>query len=175
MGKMPMVLNTIHGRIEMKKGMIVVLCVVVLLAGMGLSLSPESAEKGRIKKVLSDYVDYVNKGGPVLQDTTIFAEDIVAFWSNGNVYEGRDAVVAAHKEGREEVVQIMTSFTMTPEDIKIHLKGDIAWLTCNLHAKGVVKETKGKFERWVRSTFVFEKRDAKWQMVHEHSTRIPKQ
>jgi len=102
----------------------------------------------------------------------LFAEDIVAFWSSGSVYRGRAAMLAACEQATAELERDFEEFRATAKEVEVHRKGDLAWLTCRLVLAGTLTKERGDFERQVRSTFVFEKRDGKWRMVHEHSTRI---
>lgn len=125
-----------------------------------------------LRRILDEHIATVAWPNPRPIDPLMYAEDIEGFWSNGQTYNGRDAFVEAMKVGVQEAAENFANFAITAEDVKTHVAGESAWLTCVLVSKGALAKDQGEFNRKTRSTFVFEKRGDRWQMVHEHSSRI---
>ena len=122
---------------------------------------------------LDEYLSFAQYPDSRPVDPGLFASDIEAFWSNNTEHRGRDAVAKAIEVSMREVADNMTSFTPSATDVTVHRKGDLAWLTCRIQSKGVLRDGDAPFHRTVRSTFIFEKRAGRWQMVHEHSSHLP--
>jgi ketosteroid isomerase-like protein len=53
------------------------------------------------------------------------------------------------------------------DDLQVTRKGDIAWTTLTFHLSAVLKDG-NKLEVDARQTSIWEKRDGKWLIVHEH-------
>lgn len=53
------------------------------------------------------------------------------------------------------------------DDLRVMRRGDIAWTTVTFHASGKLKEGK-TFEVDARQTFIWERRNGQWLIVHEH-------
>ena len=51
--------------------------------------------------------------------------------------------------------------------IEINHSGDVSWLTCYLDLKSVVQGEE-RNEKGTSATYVFEKRNGKWLIVHAH-------
>ena len=144
------------------------------VACLGLMGPPENDEQA-VREVLSKYLAAVAWPSPQPIDSEIFAEDILAFWSGGQTYNGRAEVVKAMENGIAELKADFTAFGVRAENIQVRGSKDMIWMTCQLEARGTLTEERGEFQRTVRSSFVFEMRGDKWQMTHEHSSRPPKQ
>ena len=147
---------------------------LALIFLMGGTVNPTVNDGTAIKQLIDHYVGFVTDQKQSVLDENIFAADIVAFWSNGETYKGRAAVVKAHRDGRTEVLQVMKTLTIEPRNVTVRIKGNLAWMTCELHFNGIVKQGNQPLQRIVRSTFVFEKQGGRWQIVHEHSSRLTK-
>lgn len=60
------------------------------------------------------------------------------------------------------------------EDLRVSIRGDIAWTTVSLQGFGVTKDGNKIDMPEARVTLIFEKRDGQWLIVHEHgSTALP--
>jgi ketosteroid isomerase-like protein len=129
------------------------------------------AEVAKVRAVLDAYLATAKHpdGKPLAKDAV--GKDVLAFWSSGKTLTGRPALRAACDAAQAELRRDFEEFAATARDVKIRRKGDVAWLTCRLVLAGTLTEERGPFERRTRSTFVFEKRDGKWVLVHEHSSR----
>ena len=156
---------------------------VLVVSGVGAALivlvsgaqTPPTEDKAVVQAALTEYLETVAYPAPKPIDPMLFADDIEAFWSNGKTHRGRDAMVKAMEEGVRELEADFESFAAKADDVHIHRRGDFAWVTCHIKLNGTLTEDRGSFSRTIRSSFVFEKRDDRWQMVHEHSGRLPKQ
>ena len=63
---------------------------------------------------------------------------------------------------------IATSCKLTPNnDLKVTRRGDVAWTTLTFHLSAVLKQG-GTMELDGRQTSIWEKRNGKWLIVHEH-------
>jgi ketosteroid isomerase-like protein len=150
------------------------IAVVLVILTFGAQI-PSVNDDAAVRAALKEYLATVTWPDPEPIDPRLFAADIEAFWSNGKTYHGREAVAKAMREGVDELKADFESFGAKAEDVKVHCKGDFAWVACRIEMKGTLTEDRGTFHRTIRSTFVFEKRSDRWQMVHEHSSRLPAQ
>jgi len=146
------------------------LAAVVLIGG---AQPPADGEARAVRGVLDAYLDSAMFPNHTPIEPAWFAGDIEAFWSGGQHLRGREAVVAALTEGVRELAAEFATFKITPADVHLHRAGDLAWIACRLDFAGQLAGDGGPFSRTVGSTFVFEKRAGRWQMVHEHSSRLP--
>jgi len=145
----------------------------VLLAGLAAAGEPgrPDPEPARIRAVFDAYLATAAHPGGKALGMEVVGKDVVAFWSNGKTIEGRPDLRAACDAARAELRRDFVEFSATAKDVKIHRKGDVAWLTCRVTLAGTLTEDRGRFTRRTRSTYVFEKRDGRWRIVHEHSSR----
>ncbi len=146
---------------------------IVVTALASTAAAPSTDEDALLHAAVDRYLSFVAVPDPHPIDPLLFASDIEAFWSNGLTYRGRDAVVQAIESGVREVATDFQSMQAKVEGVTLHRKGHLAWLACRIHFDGTLKEDNSPFSRTIRSTFVFEKRGGRWQMVHEHSSRLP--
>lgn len=145
-----------------------VLTVLTSLATTG----PEDDGAGP-RAALDEYLSFARHPDPQTIDPELFAPEIEAFWSDNSEHHGREAVVKATEASMREVADHLKSFTFSATDVTVRRKGDLAWLTCRIHSKGILKDGDTPYQRTIRSTFIFEKRAGRWQMVHEHSSHLP--
>ncbi len=65
-------------------------------------------------------------------------------------------------------IEAMKNVKFPIEDIKVHVKGSLAWVTYSYRMSG---EYKGRqFDNAGAATMVLEKRDGAWLIVHEHTS-----
>ena len=89
--------------------------------------------------------------------------------------------VAVQAKGYEELKQKQFTrvwpnvgeFSITRDSIDIHLAGDTAWATCLFEstAKNATNDKSGA--RKGRMTFIFERRDVGWVIIHSHDSLYP--
>ncbi len=142
---------------------------VILVSGASPLVGDDDAA---LRAALNEYLATVAYPDPKPIDPQLFAIDILAFWSNGETYRGREAVVQAMKVGVREIEADFESFAAKATKVHVRCEGDAAWVTCRISLGGTLTEERGKFRRTIRSTFVFEKVADRWQMIHEHSSRL---
>ena len=125
------------------------------------------AEKAQVKGVLDDYVRaietedmdlYANK---IAHDATMmnfggFGVPIVGWEALKKVMDGQNAALSETK--------------ITVSDLAIHVSDDgkLAWATCLWNLKAKMGEN--PVELPIRCSWVFEKRDNKWTIVHFHKS-----
>ncbi|MCP3918380.1 MAG: nuclear transport factor 2 family protein [bacterium] len=157
----------------MFRALIAVLLAAPLIGAIGGASATHRDEDAAVRAVLDSYLAAVTCPDPKPLDVEILAADIEAFWSTGDRYLGRDAFAEAVAEGVADIVANFESFSAVAKDVTIRRKGDLAWLTCRVDVGGKLTRDRGATSHSVRSTFVFERRNDRWVMVHEHSSRPP--
>ena len=145
---------------------------ITLVAFVSGASTPPVDDDAAVRAALNSYLATVAYPDPKPIDPTLFATEIDAFWSNGETYRGRSAVVKALNIGVREVAAEFGTFAVKAEDVNVHRQGNLAWVVCRIDLAGTLTEQRGTFHRTIRSTFVFEKGEERWQMVHEHSSRL---
>jgi len=123
-----------------------------------------------VRAALDAYVAAVKFPRPGPVDGGLFAGDIDAIWSDGEVLRGREAVVSALRLAQREIAAEFTTCAAHIEDATIRHLDHVAWVTCHIVTNGELKDDRGTVERVVRSTFVFEFDGTRWRMVQEHSS-----
>jgi len=129
-------------------------------------------EGAAIKAVLDAYFAVVRFPEPADIDPELFAPDVYVLWSKGESHVGRDAVVAQLEKGKGTFEATFESLTTTLRDVEVHVHGDFAWVTALVHLDGTGKGNKAPLDRDVRATFVLEKSDGRWRIVHEHDSQV---
>ncbi len=71
-----------------------------------------------------------------------------------------------------EIESEFDRFAIKADDVNGHCKGNLAWVACRIDLTGTLTDNRGIFHRTIRSTFVFQKRKERWQIVHEPSSRV---
>jgi ketosteroid isomerase-like protein len=125
-----------------------------------------------IRESLATYLAAASLPEPKPIDPELFAADIEALWSNGETYRGRESVVKALEESQRELEATFDSFGAKAERVRVHSRGDVAWVMCRIKMNGTRTEGGAPFARTVRSTFVFQRKGDHWQMTHEHSSPV---
>ncbi len=149
------------------------LLAVPFISSAGGARASRMEEDAAVRAVLDSYLSTLTFPNPKTLDPAVFAEDIEAFWSTGDVYHGRIALAEAMATGIAQIGSDFESFKATPENVKIRRHGDLAWLTCGIDFDGVLKKDHLVVEYSVRSTFVLKQHEERWAIVHEHSSRPP--
>ena len=157
----------------MLRPLIATLFAAALIGVTGGASATRRDEDAAVRAVLDSYLAMVTCPDPKPVDVEILAADIEAFWSTGETCLGRDAFADALTSGVAKIVADFESFKAAAKDVKIRRQGDLAWLTCGIDFRGQLKGDRGAVGHSVRSTFVFERHDDRWLMVHEHSSRPP--
>ena len=81
-----------------------------------------------------------------------------------------------YEKGTREMFAGFESLKLTPnDDLRVNRQGKFAWTTVTMHAAVKMKDG-GPMEMDARQTLIWEKRDGKWVVVHEHfSAPLPKE
>ena len=152
----------------MRKVCIAFTLVAIILA---VSCCPQKAdieaEKAAVKTVLEQYVTSVET-----EDMELYAENVahdtemVNFGGFGDPIVGWDALKKV-MEGQNEA---LSETKITVSDLVIHVSetGTLAWATCLWNLKAIMGES--PMELPIRCTWVLEKRDTKWLIVHFHKS-----
>lgn len=99
----------------------------------------------------------------------IIPDDALSFGSFDDAMVGYQQ----HRERQFEHVWPNTEdFTIHPESIRVHARGDLGWAACNFesYARGADGE---RVKRVGRMTLVLERRDGRWVQVHSHTSLLP--
>ena len=148
----------------------------VSIAAIGLTVCAKGAaadnEDSAVRDVLKAYMSSMSYPDAAPVDSQIFAEDVEGFASDGKTYRGRDVFVSAFKSGIAELEHRFVKFAAEPKDIMLRRSGDMAWIACRIELSGTLTQERGEFHRTIRSTFVLRKQNNRWQIVHEHSSRL---
>ncbi|MBN2447130.1 MAG: nuclear transport factor 2 family protein [Phycisphaerae bacterium] len=142
---------------------------IVITLGAG---KPTDNSEQEIRGIIDAYMASVAYPTAKPLDVKLLAEDIEALWSNGQVLHGREEVAKAMAEAVEATQASFERLGAKAVNVKMRIRGDMAWATCQLSVHGTLNRDGGEFESVVRTTFVFERRDGHWLMVHEHSSRV---
>lgn len=93
------------------------------------------------------------------------ADDVVSYEHDAPLeYRGADGVREVCLRGFEAA---QGEFTWSIPDLTVVVRGDIAvtWGLNHMHAEG---GPDGTYDSWSRGTRVFQRRDGRWTMVHQH-------
>jgi ketosteroid isomerase-like protein len=151
---------------------------IVAIVAVGLNACATAGaravdEPDAVRDTLRTLLSSASLPDPAPVDPELLAENVEGFWSDGRTHRGRDAFVAAYETAVAELEAEFETFSIEPTDVTLALSGDMACLSCRLELGGVLTGERGEYHRTVRSTFVFHKQDGRWQLVHEHSSRLP--
>ena len=101
---------------------------------------------------------------------TMFADDAVAFGTWARAVAGLDNI---EREQWQNVWPRIRGFHFEP-DTHMHAAGDSAWIAGSWSTE-VTGPDGRPFERPGRGTFVLERRDGRWVVVHSHFSLLPSQ
>jgi ketosteroid isomerase-like protein len=130
------------------------------------------ADDAAIRAVVAAYLGSVIVPDPPALDPESVARDVYAVWSRGKVYEGRKAFLDALQEGVDEVERLFVKLELGIENQVVRRRETTAWVYTQYKLGGELKESRGPFQRTNHTTLVLEKRDGRWQIVHELSARL---
>ena len=85
--------------------------------------------------------------------------------------QGRDQIAAYHGRARADVAGAFAQFQATLTNASVQVRGDIAWGVCEFQLTGTLNSGQ-PISRLHRCSFVFERRQGRWQIIHEHSAAI---
>jgi len=148
---------------------VILLAALVILA-MSACQPPAidvKAETAAVKTVLEEYVKSIETEDMeayaklVVHDTTM-----VNFGGFGRPIIGWDALSKV-MEGQNEMLAD-TKIEVSNMQIHISADGKLAWATCLWNLKAMMAEN--KVELPIRCTWVLEKKDAGWVIVHFHKS-----
>ena len=76
---------------------------------------------------------------------------------------------AEYDKGVRQVFASFETLALTPgTDLKVSKSGKVAWTTGTMHATAKMKGTTAPMELDARQTLIWEKREGKWVIIHEH-------
>lgn len=139
---------------------------LLLVAGCQPQVNIE-AEKAHVKAVLDAYVTSVEA-----EDMELYAKNVahdpemVNFGGFGDPIIGWDALKKV-MEGQNEA---LSQTKITVSDLAIHVAGDgnLAWATCLWDLRAMMGEN--PIQLPIRCTWVLEKREDQWTIVHFHKS-----
>ena len=139
----------------------------VLIASCGPQKVDVEAERAQVKAVLDHYVTAVETEDMELYASHMTHEPMMMnFGGFGGPIVGWDAL----KETMEGQNAALSETKIKVSDLAIHVseEGKLAWATCLWNLKAMMGEN--PIELPIRCTWVLEKRDNKWQIVHFHKS-----
>lgn len=86
---------------------------------------------------------------------------------SGGQNVGLDDLVLNHVEPEKDA---LTFLTLDFSEVEIHRKGDFAWALANTHVQGEVRKSGRKFNKKGFQTFIFQKINDHWKVLHTHSS-----
>ena len=143
------------------------LLAIILSVSCGPQKADIEAEKAAVKTVLDQYVTSVER-----EDMDLYAKNVahdpkmVNFGGFGDPIVGWDALKKV-MEGQNEALS-ETKITVTDLVIYVSETGTLAWATCLWNLKAIMGES--PMELPIRCTWVLEKRDNRWVIVHFHKS-----
>jgi len=151
----------------MKYAALLIACVVLAISACQPRAVDIEAETAAVKKVLEEYVKSVETedieayAKLVAHDTTM-----VNFGGFGKPIIGWDALKKV-MEGQNEM---LSDTKIEVSGMLIHLSADgkLAWATCLWNLKAMMAENEVALP--IRCTWVLEKHDADWMIVHFHKS-----
>ena len=151
----------------MKKTSIFILILALLLTVSCEQKADIEAERAAVKTVLDDYVACVEN-----EDMELYAKnvahdpDMVNYGGFGDPIIGWDAL----KEVMDNQNAQLSETEIEVSDMAIHVSetGKLAWATCLWKLKATMGES--PVELPIRCTWILEKRDAGWVIVHFHKS-----
>jgi len=144
------------------------LCAAVYAIGSHHGTAAVTYQRREVEQTFDRYVQGWNQGSvEILAD--IYAHDakIIAYWpdpSNPSV-QGWDAI----KKSLEDVFTRIHGMALDFKERQVEVYGDVALLT----STWTWKEAEAPMFEHGRASFMFQRRNHKWVVVHEHSSIQP--
>lgn len=130
------------------------------------------------QEIMRLHREFVDANGPLdssylREHVTPVPEELVWYNLNGSVYVGQDHIAQLW----DMLSSVMGGQAMNAElrDERVEVDGDVAWVTYLNHYKADFGNL-GSYNAGMRSTEIWRRRDARWELVHTHfSTHVPNQ
>ena len=138
-----------------------------LLASCGPQKADIEAEKAAVKAVLDQYVTSVeNEDMDAYAQLVAHDSEMMNFGGFGDPIVGWDAL----KQVMDGQNTALSETEISVSNLAIHVSemGALAWATCLWNLKAIMGEN--PIELPIRCTWVLEKRDTKWLIVHFHKS-----
>jgi len=147
--------------------------IVIALLTIGSSYAFAADDESEFKDLITKYytawntMNSANAAQFYAQDPDLVYYDIAPLQYHG---------FKEYQDGAQKnFFDTATTCKLTPNnDLKVTRHGDIAWTTLTFHLSAVFKQG-GALELDARQTSIWEKRDGKWLIVHEHISTPLKQ
>jgi uncharacterized protein (TIGR02246 family) len=150
-----------------RKVYVFIMVLALMLASCCEQKADIEAEKTQVKAVLDSYVASVEA-----EDMNLYAQNVahdpamVNFGGFGDPIVGWDAL----KKVMEDQNASLSETKITSSDLAIHVSetGKLAWATCLWRLQAMMGEN--PIDLPVRCTWVLERRDNRWVIVHFHKS-----
>lgn len=130
-----------------------------------MSQNKDSVE---IRKVVIQVFKNWSSMKPEMNDPLYIANDRTVLF---DINPMQDIGWESQKERLRKVFKDFEYFKMEPnQDLAVHHLGEVGWATTTWRYEIHLKNGQ-KFEHEGRGTFVLQKRDGKWLVVHDHISR----
>ena len=101
----------------------------------------------------------------------IYARDeTFSFYDFGRPHDGFSDWATAGAYYRKFMTVLKTWRLDAGDDLRIHVRGTVAWSTVSLRGSGSMPDDTPIAMPEARVTLIFEKRDGDWLIVHEHGS-----
>ncbi|MGE3181164.1 MAG: nuclear transport factor 2 family protein [Phycisphaerae bacterium] len=155
----------------MKKQIAIFVLLSTALASLGLTLAKVDGPDNPPRAALDEYLSFLELPNPKPVRDELFHEDVVGYWSRGQTFIGRDAVVSEIRKAIEGDSKIVKSMKFDVETSQERVFDDGAWLGGIINIRVEMNDGR-KFVRSIRMTLVLTEKDDTWQIVHEHSSLL---
>jgi ketosteroid isomerase-like protein len=146
---------------------------LAMVAMVARHCQAEDPQEQKVRELANKYVAMVRTDNPTSLDAIgqMLDKDFIQSTSHGTVVRGREENLRWNKEAVDQIKNLFSQFDFRFDIQSVRVNVDTALVFGKLTLFGQLEDG-GKFERQIWETIVFEKTDAQWKMVHEHSTRV---
>jgi uncharacterized protein (TIGR02246 family) len=151
---------------------------LLVVVALGSALVPcrcsvAGEAEATVRKLAHEYIQSVrvDRPTPRARLAALWADDLIAVWSDGTLIEGKEAFLERHAKAMAEVRQQFAAFAFTLTVRSVTLAGDRAILFGRIAGAGVMKKGRQRFRRDAWLTLVAKRTDAGWVLCREHSSR----
>jgi ketosteroid isomerase-like protein len=147
---------------KMRSKYLLSLC--ILLISISLFALVDDKDENEITQLFQKRIDAIHNRDVVLIEQIYAHDPNTLYFREQKIYKGWNTYHEYWQAGLKELTpHIKLSF----KNLEIHLSNKSAWCTVTYHIE--IKEEEGKLSKtWGYMTVILEKRDSRWQIIHEN-------